>query len=173
MPDGTPVKGTRRSTRRGFEDVAVGTPGKSPVAKRSSGEDRDQPRDITRAQRTAKAMEGARKYLAGDFGTPPGAPHTLTRAAEWVRAELGDPQLWHPTRLDYYVNKVKAESPPVDARPPPAGAAAAGAVAAGHGGICRILKTHVLLLVVTFGACGGVLCSFRSWMTAQRVPGAL
>ena len=42
-----------------------------------------------------------------------------------------------------------------------------------HGGICRILKTHVLLLVVTFGACGGVLCSFRSWMTAQTGTGRI
>ena len=96
----SPIK-PRRSTTRSHREVAKGTPGKRPPAKRSgAAADSSERREISRRQRGAKAREGAAKYLDGDFGTP-GSNFSLKKAADWVKAELEDEQQWPTNRLAY------------------------------------------------------------------------
>ena len=130
----SPVR-TRRSTSRSISEVAEGTPGKSPPSKRNGTEaERLGRRVITLKQRTAKAREGATKYLDGEFGVP-GANFSLRKAADWVKAELEDEQEWSTQRIVYYIDKIKSERRESDsARPPPA-TDAGGSVADGAAGV--------------------------------------
>ena len=99
----SPEKRTRSSKRAQAPD---GTSGKEPPRTRASHEGRQQDshHGISREQRTAKAAEGAGKYLDGHFG-PEGGHGALKRAAAWVKSELNGPQEWSPARLNNYISK--------------------------------------------------------------------
>ena len=100
-----------------FDDVAGGTPGKSPTAKRSADEATRsaEQRGVSQKQRSAKAREGAMKYLDGAFGST-GGHGTFRKAADWVKAELQDTHEWDPKRMAYHVDKSEAHAHPHVAR---------------------------------------------------------
>ena len=67
------------------------SPAKSPDAKRTAVESElEKSHALTKKAISAKAMEGARKYLDGVFG-PVGGQFVMQRACAWERARRSEP----------------------------------------------------------------------------------
>ena len=124
----TPVAPKTRAARLRAERPSS-SPAKSPNEKRPAVEEkRNESHGLTRKAINAKAMEGAAKYLDGEWGDV-GGQFVAQRACAWIEKELEDPKPWTSERFAYYVKKVRADRRESDGVVAPEGGSAGGSPA--------------------------------------------